>query len=143
MLAIGFLCLSLDEVAGIHEVLNTIPDELHGESEFNWTYLGTPVFVIVSLVFVRFLSRLSRTVRNGICAAGIIYGSGVMGIEFLSHLYLKTHDIDTLGYNLLTPLEEGLEMAGVILFIHVLMTYMKTIPALKAPSHRRANGLPE
>ena len=38
--------------------------------------------------------------------------------------YLEDHDIDTLGYNLLTPVEEGLEMFGVVLFIDCLLRYM-------------------
>ncbi len=133
-LGIGFVFLSLDEVAGIHEMLNTWVEQLRGDSEFNWAYVGAPVFVMVALVFVRFLARLPRRTRNGMCGAGIIYGSGAVGIEIVSHLYLKSHDIDTLGYNLYTALEEGLEMAGLIYFIHVLMAYMETLPVLKAPS---------
>ena len=133
-LAIGFVWLSLDEVAGIHEILNTWADELRGDSEFSWAYLGAAVFGIAGLAFVRFLSRLPSRTRNGVYGAGVMYGSGVIGIEIASNLYLKSQDIDTLGYNLLTALEEGLEMAGVIFFIYVLMTYMRTIQVLRAPS---------
>ncbi len=141
-LAIGFVWLSLDEVAGIHEILNTVPDELRGDSEFSWTYIGAPVFVIVALLFLRFLFRLPRRTRNGMFWAGILYGSGAVGIELASHFYLKNHDIDTLGYNLQTALEEGLEMAGVIFFINVLMAYMKTIPSLSAPPRGSRKSLP-
>ena len=32
--------------------------------------------------------------------------------------------MDSLGYNLLTPIEEGMEMLGVVLFINVLLGFM-------------------
>jgi hypothetical protein len=133
-LAIGFVWLSLDEVAGIHETFNTWADEFRGDSEFSWVYAGAAVFVMVAVLFVRFLLQLPRRTRFGMCAAGILYGCGALGIEIVSHFYLGSHDMDNLSYNLQTAVEEGLEMAGVILFIHVLTTYMQSLPGLKSPS---------
>jgi len=133
----GFVWLSLDEVAGIHEIFNTWMDEVRGDSEFSWAYIGAAVIGIVGLLFVRFLSRMPKRLRNGVYVSGAIYSIGVVGVEIVSNLYLKSSSIDTLGYNMLTALEEGLEMVGVAYFIYVLMSYMRTIPALNASSEEQ------
>ena len=38
--------------------------------------------------------------------------------------YEERELLDTLAYNLWNAVEEGLEMAGVVLFIHALLGYM-------------------
>jgi len=52
--------------------------------------------------------------------AGVIYASGAIGIERYSG-----DDVNTLGYNMLTALEEGLEMFGVILVIYTLLDFIR------------------
>jgi len=132
-LAFGFVFLSLDEVAGIHETFNTWADEIRGDSEFSWAYFGAAIIGIVGLIFVRFLATLPARFRKLFYVSGAIYAAGVVGAEIASNLYLKVNHIDSLGYNLWAAFEEGLEMAGIILFIWVLLSYMKTIPQLVVP----------
>ena len=45
-------------------------------------------------------------------------------IEWSTDCYEEHELMDTLAYNLWNAVEEGLEMAGVVLFIHTLLGYM-------------------
>lgn len=116
-LSVIFLALSMDEVAGMHEAVNTVTD-------FPWTEPLAIVPVVVALIYVRFLIQLPVTSRIGFLAAGCLYVGGAIGVEHLTDWYLESHSMNALGYNLLTPLEEGMEMFGIILFINTLLGYM-------------------
>ena len=51
--------------------------------------------------------------------AGIIYVGGAVGVEHYSGA-----DLNSLRYNMLTALEEGLEMTGVILAIYTTLDFI-------------------
>jgi len=59
--------------------------------------------------------------------AGMAYISGVIGIEILG----QPMAADTLEYNLLTLVEEGLEMFGVILFLYGLLDHMQRLEPIR------------
>ncbi len=63
-LGIGFLVLSVDEVAGMHEFVNT----MMGDTP--WTVVGFPILVLVALAFLPFLwhhrGNSSRSARSRI-----------------------------------------------------------------------------
>ena len=117
LLSFGFLLLSLDEVAGMHESINTVTD-------FPWTIPAAVLVAALSVPFLRFLWRLPRTTAVRFVTAGAVYVGGALGVEHLTDSYLETYDMDTLGYQLLTACEEGMEMAGVLIFINALLLYM-------------------
>jgi hypothetical protein len=116
-LALGFGLLSLDEVAGLHETLNTaLP--------FSWAIPGGIAAALVALLYLGFLRALPPRTRWGFVAAGALFLGGAVGVEFGTEWYAQADLMDTLAYNLWTAVEEGLEMTGVVLFIHTLMGYM-------------------
>lgn len=117
LLAFGFLLLSLDEVAGIHESINTVTD-------FPWTIPAAILAIVVLLPFSRFLWQLPRPTAIRFVIAGAIYLGGALGVEHLTDSYLARYEMDTLGYQLLTACEEGMEMAGVLVFINALLLFM-------------------
>ena len=125
-LAFGFLLLSLDEVAGLHESLNTVLD-------FSWTIPGAVVVAVIGLLFVRFLWHLPRRTCAGFLVAGGIFVTGAVGVEHSADWYLEAHSMNSLGYNLLTGLEEGLEMFGVVVFIGELLHYIERGPVATIP----------
>jgi hypothetical protein len=53
-----------------------------------------------------------------------LYLGGCLGIEALGGGYDAAHGYDNLPYNLLTTLEEGLEMAGLVVFLSHLLSYV-------------------
>ena len=53
-------------------------------------------------------------------AAGMVFASGAVGVEHFSG-----DRVNSLQYNMLTGLEEGLEMAGVIFAIYALLDFIQ------------------
>lgn len=114
LLSVGFLILSIDEVAGMHESIHTAID-------FNWVYLGVVLVSILGLIFIPFLLSLDRPLAILFIVSGLIYVSGVLGVELLS----EDMDEDSMAYGFATALEEGLEMMGALLFLSINLNEMK------------------
>lgn len=112
LLAIGFHLLSIDEVVGIHEYLNTVfkPED--------WTSTGFVIVFFIALAYMPFLWSYRWRLSRMFLIAGLVYVGGVIGVERWSG-----EDVNSLSYNMITALEEGMEMAGVIIFIHALLDY--------------------
>ena len=117
VLGLGFFFLSLDEVVGLHETLNTITD-------FSWTIPGTIVAGIVGLIYIPFLRHLPPRSRWLFILSGAIYLGGAVGVEHATNWYEDEGLLDTLEYNLTTVLEEAMEMGGVVLFIYALLSHI-------------------
>ncbi|NKB18992.1 MAG: hypothetical protein GKS01_00470 [Alphaproteobacteria bacterium] len=115
-LAFGFFFLSLDEIAGFHETLNHF-------TAFSWVYAAAPVALIIIVLYLRFLFHLPAQIRNLFILSAAIFLSGALGVEVATDIYDEKDLMDTLAYNLWTPVEEGMEMGGVILFIYALLRY--------------------
>lgn len=118
VLAAGFTFLSVDEIAGFHETLNSV-------TEISWAVPGLVVALVVGLSYLRFLSQLPSHTAVRFIMAGAIFVGGAVGVELATEPYLYNDELDTLAYNLWTPVEEGMEMAGVIFFLSALFDYIK------------------
>ena len=125
VLACGFMYLSLDEVAGFHEYVNAYNEDFFEGAEHEdrwWTWYLKWVVLVVGIAFLPFLWKLRWRVALLMGIAGGIYLGGAMGIEVWS-----PHD-DTGGffYNFgWITIEEGMEMAGIVMFIYVLLDYLR------------------
>lgn len=112
-LALGFCLMSVDEVVGLHEFLNTVFDESL------WRGLSVGLVAATALGFLPFLWRYRWRTAGLFVLAGMLFTGGAVGIEQYSGT-----DINSLRYNMLTGLEEGLEMSGVILAIYTVLQFM-------------------
>ncbi len=112
-LALGFFVLSIDEIAGLHESFNTVTDA-------TWAIPGGILALLVGLTFFSFLWSLPTATRNAFFLGGCIFVGGAVGVEIIG----APMDADTMTYNLTTVVEEGMEMAGVLLFLMALLQYM-------------------
>ena len=117
-LAGGFLLMSLDEVAGVHETINSV-------IVMTWAIPGAFLALVLGLAFVPFLLQLPRRTALRFALAGAIYVGGAVGVEIFGNSLSVQNLRDTLQYDLATLVEEALEMLGVILFIHTLLLYMR------------------
>jgi hypothetical protein len=117
VLGIGFVFLSVDEIAGMHEFMNT----MMGDTP--WTVVGFPILVLVALAYLPFLWHHRGRTALLLLLAGAIYGGGAVGVE-----HFTDSDVNSLHYNMWTALEEGMEMMGVIVLIYALLDYMRGTP---------------
>ncbi len=117
LLGWGFLLLSLDEMAGLHESLNVV-------TETSWAVYALPLALVLVIVFVRFLYFLPARTASLFVLSGLIFLGGAVGVELYTEPFLYNDELNTLAYNLWTPVEEGMEMFGVILFQYALLNYM-------------------
>lgn len=113
-LAVGFLILSIDEVAGLHETFHSIID-------MNWAIPAGILVAIIGALFIPFLRSLDRRVAIMYLISGAIFVSGALIIELLSE-DMKTKSLE---YAFATALEEGMEMAGALLFLSVNLNLIK------------------
>lgn len=121
-LGIALIFCSLDEVAGLHESLNSDPRIMAWMGQ--WTIGGAVVSALLGIAFLPFLFRLPLRTRVLLIVSGIVYVGGAVGMEFATIPYEKANELNTLAYNLWNAVEEGLEMAGVIIYIYGLLDYM-------------------
>jgi hypothetical protein len=70
-----------------------------------------------------FFSISRQTQRQFFTAAAVFLG-GALGIEMTESYYAGLHAASNFQLSMLAAVEEGLEMAGVIVFINALLTYI-------------------
>ena len=129
ILALGFLFMAVDEVASLHEKLVPPLRRLLGGGRlgifyFTWVIPGMAVVVVVAVLYVRFLLRLPPNTRATFLVAGMLFIGGVLGLELVGGRYAELHGRKNLRYSMLATVEESLEMAGMIVFIYALLTYL-------------------
>jgi len=120
-LSLIFLYLSVDEFSSIHETIGNALEgvfNINGPLWFPWKIpfgLGLIVFV---LSYLKFLTRLPKRTRN------LFIISGAMGIETGEGFVKYAYKIPDFNYRAFEPLEESLEMIGVIIFIKAHIEYI-------------------
>jgi hypothetical protein len=135
--------LSLDESATLHErfgesfslaTLSVLPDGV-------WFFYASTVLMlgflaVVGLGLLRFVLRLPRHAGLGIIVAGFVFVLGAAGFESLGAAVSNGYFVpSTNGFWLVAiAVEEGLEMLGIILFIHALLWMIEH----EASSRRRS-----
>lgn len=133
ILSCGFFVMAGDELLQFHERLITPGRELLGDDysgifHFAWVVPGIVLVVVLAVFFRRFLSSLERTTRLAFLTAAILYVGGAIGLELLGG-YVATSQGQTYSvlYASITTVEEGLEMAGTIVFIWALLMHISQL----------------
>ena len=131
-LALIFLYLSIDEAACIHEQANKLGPALHASGPFYFVWV-IPAAILVSifvLAYLGFLAHLPSRERWLFVIAGAIYVGGALGVEMVGGAYMSyqgeiTEGAPAIIYALITTVEEFMEMAGILVFIYVLLAYLR------------------
>lgn len=127
-LALIFTFLAADELVSLHErLIEPLRAALHtsGLLYFAWLIPYGLAVVLLGLLYLRFLLRLPGATRRRLIAAGVVYLAGAVGLEMIGGAYLETlGDRHNLSYELLTTLEETLEMAGMTLLARGLLLHI-------------------
>ncbi len=133
LLAFIFLYMSLDEAAGIHEMVGSQIRRIfrpEGILHFSWVIPGTILVLFLGFLFRNFLINLPVKTRRLFSIAAAIYIGGALGFEFIEGYYFEPLGNFLLSF--LAVVEETLEMIGIMLFIGALLEYLgSTVGVLK------------
>lgn len=130
VLSLGFLYLAYDDGFHVHEDLVAVIRPLLGDGRlgifyYAWIVPAIPLLFVLALFFRKFLFRLPPVTRNTFIVAALCYLGGCIGFEMVGGYYDEAHGgFDSLPYNMISTVEEGLEMTGVIVFIYALLEYV-------------------
>lgn len=129
VLAVGFLYMAIDEFSAIHELLIFPGRELLGNRSFGlfyyaWVIPAIAIVLVLAWYFLGFLLRLPAKTRLGFIIGGMLYIGGAIGMELLGGRHHELYGKQNLTYFTYITIEESLEMAGVIVFIHALLQYI-------------------
>jgi len=136
-LTVLFLLLSFDEFAGIHEKISA---GLSGRMEhtglmyFAWAAPAGILSLIGLVAFVPFIRSFSLALAALLVLSALIFLGGAVGFEMIGGSVAEVEGIESFRYRVLTNLEEGLEMAGILIFIYVLLCHLKRSGVTLHPS---------
>ncbi|MBX3253468.1 MAG: hypothetical protein KF862_04950 [Chitinophagaceae bacterium] len=129
ILSVAFFFLAFDESVSIHESLTLILPGYgiggKGAFTFAWVIPYGIAAVLLFIVFLKFLWTLPVRTRLGFMLSGAVFVMGAVGVEMIAAQLYNSNggDTGTLGFALISTLEETLEMGGLILFIFYILQY--------------------
>ena len=122
-----FIGLAIDEATFIHEILIvSLRDKLNlsGIFYFAWVIPGALFVLFIVSVYLPFIWKLPRNLRNGFLLAGATYVGGALGMELIGGYLAEREGFDAASYVLVMTIEETLEMFGIATLIFVLLRYL-------------------
>ncbi len=129
VLAAGFLFMSFDEMASVHEKLigpmrTLMGGENLGVFHFGWVVPAILLVFMLAVGFLRFWWNLPKRTRTLTFIAGTFYLGGAVGMELVGGKYADLYGNEGLLYKTIASVEETFEMIGVIVFIKALLEYI-------------------
>jgi hypothetical protein len=125
-----FLLLSLDETARYHELSAKVIKRflvLSGPLQSGWVIPASVAVLVFLVAYLKFLAHLpSRTRWMFIASWGLLFG-GSIGIEIVGDYFqFVVFGSRNLAVNMISTLEECLELMGMVVFIYALTSYIKS-----------------
>ncbi|MBC7814119.1 MAG: hypothetical protein H7175_23395 [Burkholderiales bacterium] len=134
-LAVGFLLLSINEKAGVHEAFEKWAlDQLNPTIPLGWALWAVPFLIIAALlpvIYRRFLASLPARTRRLFVISGVIFVGGILGFELIGEtietLDLSAQSVESASMllSVFRSLEEGCELLGAALFLYTLLDYAR------------------
>lgn len=130
IISVLFFALAVDEFCSLHELLIGPLRSFFSEGEagvfyFAWVIPGFILVLFLALYFLKFLIELPRRTRFLFILSAVVYVGGALGFELVGGYYGEGHGFFNLTYNLITTIEEAMEMFGLIIFIYAQLDYIK------------------
>lgn len=128
-----FLLLSLDETAQLHDKVDAAMDRVYdfgGFFTYAWVIPAAAFLLIFMLAYLGFLAHLPVRTRWFFLVAASIYVGGAVGLEMVAGRYEDLSGISEPALDttlaMLASGEELLEMAGIVIFVYALTSYIST-----------------
>lgn len=121
-----FLLLCFDEFAGLHEKLSAAlaaRSTNTGLLYFAWAAPAGILSLVGLAAFVPFIRSFPTSLAVLLAVSAILFLGGAVGLEMVGGSVAEAEGVDSLRYRILANIEEGLELAGTLTFIYVLLSY--------------------
>jgi len=121
-----FLLIATDEMLVLHEQIISPLRRFLGTGGFlymAWIIPAIILGIVFLIAYYKFLRSLPPTTRKRFIVAGLIFGSGAVGLEAVGGWVATQIGQNNITYSLITHVEEILEMSGILLFIYSLLLY--------------------
>lgn len=128
LIAAGFVALSCDEAASLHELLNEpLRGLLHDLPALRFPLVlpGAVAAMAAGAVLARFLLDLPGDTRRGLLTSAAVFLGGVLGFETVGGWFDPVLFGDSAAYLALTTAEEACEMAGVTGALHAMLRHFE------------------
>lgn len=140
VLALLLAAMSMDEVAALHERLDAVGKAIAGNAmNFAWVIPGSVIAVVLLVILARALRSTPASLRRGLAFGGAVYLFGAIVLEAAGGPILSREG-DGTEYLLITSAEEGCEMVGAALLIHVLLVALDVPGIVRAVDRGKAAG---
>jgi hypothetical protein len=123
LLAGGFLYISMDETACIHEGVSHFFHQ-GGVLFFGWVIPAGILVIGLGAAFVRFLSHLPKRTRVQFIVAGAIYVFGALVMDLPLGWWTEREGDKNFVYAAIDWVEESMELLGMSLFLLSLLSYL-------------------
>ena len=123
-----FVYLAADENATIHETLGfwISRHSVHSMGVYAWLIPGIAFVIIMGFASWKFLRHLPPGIRRAMLIAAAAYVAGAAGMDMIE---APLDDLwGSLPFSMLVVVEETLEMAGLVIFMHTLLSYLRSLP---------------
>ena len=127
-LAVIFLALSMDEAVGFHEMTIMSMRALLGASGiflYAWVIPALAFVALVGIAYLGFLGHLEPAVRLRFVIAGALFVGGAVGFEMMEGALVSFYGHHRVLYEIAIHLEDSLEFAGELVFLHSLLLYAR------------------
>lgn len=127
LLAALFFFIAFDEAARVHEKLNEpvrAALDVSGWMHFAWVVPVGGLVAVLALFYLPFLRSLPAPFGRLFVLSGVLYVGGALGAEMAGAAYFEVHGTGTFVYQLMTIVEETLEMLGLAVFANALIRFL-------------------
>jgi hypothetical protein len=134
-----FLLLSADESVGLHERVSSIlhlATGSHGLLYFAWAAPAGLLTLLGLSALVPFLRTLPQRIAMLMLLSAAAYIGGAVVLEMLGGAVAEAQGRLATTYRALANAEEGLEMAGILIFLYTLFLF-RELPAADVALRRR------
>jgi hypothetical protein len=124
-LAAVFLLLSMDDAISIHEKISEMLEsriDNTGLLHFAWAAPAGVISLLGLIAFIPFIRSFPPRLAVLLLLSAAVFLGGAVGLEMVNGSIAEVEGA-SLRYRMLTNVEEGLEVAGVMMLIYALLSY--------------------
>ena len=129
-ISLFFFLLAIDEIAMMQKILTILRGAVNTNAReflhFTWVIPAFIFLLVFAMTFISFLKSLSKKIRTLFIWSGIIYVGGAVGLEMIGGYHAQMYGENNFVYEMITIVEESLEMMGILVFIYSLLFYLQT-----------------